>query len=91
MRIAFALAGSKDPARTRISITFDKSGRNKWENLVGNMPREGNTLTVVNARVTVQSIVGNRASIEVALDPNIYVTGSSGGTLTISELPGFLR
>jgi hypothetical protein len=91
MRIAFELGGSKQPERARVSVKFDKAGRNRWEYLVGPTPRDGSTLAVLNAQVTVRSVVGKQATIAVSLDPDVFVTGSSGGTLSTTPRPPFLE
>ena len=90
MRIAFTLSGSKDPERATITVAFDKAGRERWEPLIGKIPRSGNIQTVVNSEVTIHSVSGRDATISVVADPNLLVTGGSGGTLVTTYRPKFL-
>ena len=91
MRVAFELGGSSDPARTRVTVAFAKGGGNRWDALVGETPRQGNTLRVLNTALTIRSVSGKLATISLQVDPDVLVTGSSGGVLMPTRRPAFLR
>lgn len=85
MRVAFRIEGGKEPAKARVGVAFDKAGRDKWEQLVGTLPRDGATTTVLNARVSVRSVVGKQATVAVQTEPGALVTGDSGGFLVMAR------
>lgn len=91
MRIAFQLSGSSDPAKVRVTVMLTKNSRNRWDALVGNTPRQANILRVLNAQLTVHSVISKQAAITVYAEPDALVTGSSGGVLATTERPAFLR
>jgi hypothetical protein len=91
MRLAFMLDGSSDPAKVRVTVLLAKGGRGGWDGLVSNTSREGNVLRVMNAQVTLHSVVAKRARVSIRTYPDLLVTGSSGGVLTTTRRPAFLQ
>ena len=91
MRIAFQLNGSSDPAKVRVTVVLAKGSRNRWDALIGDTPRQANMLRVLNTQLTVHSVVSKQAAIAIRTDPDVLVTGSSGGVLTTALRPAFLQ
>ena len=91
MRIAFQLGGSSDPAKVRVTVVLAKGSRNRWDAMIGHTPRQANVLRVLNAQLTVRSVVSKQAAITVRAEPDVLVTGSSGGVLETTGRPAFLQ
>lgn len=91
MRIAFTIEGSKQAAKARVGVAFDKTGRDRWEFLVGTMPRQGAAIAAANCLVTIRTVVGKQATVSVELAPGAIAAGDSGGTLVMVKKASFAR
>ena len=91
MKLEMNLAGQKSPEGFQVGVKLDKRGTGEWESLVGNPPRTGNTLTILNAAITVTAVAGDKATTSVDIRSGVYLKGSSSGVIVPTELPNFLR
>lgn len=90
-RIAFALVGSRKPDKFGLEIRLKKGDCNCIGELLYATPkRDGAKLSLANLTVTMQSVVGKDAAIELAIDPSALFFGNSGGSFygaSPAELP----
>lgn len=86
----YALAGSKDPLKTRIDVRYDNGSG--FKPMVNDSRRDSPTApTALNVGATIERIVGDRAQITIAIKPDLVVVGESGGTFGAGPIPDFVK
>lgn len=79
-RVTFALVGSRKPEKFGIEVRLKKGeGNHIGELLYAKSQRDGAKLSLANMSVTMQSLVGKEALIDLAIDPVTLLLGSSNG------------
>ncbi len=79
-RVTFALVGSRKPEKFAVEVRLKKGeGNHIGELLYAESQRDGAKLSFANMSVTMQSVVGKEAVIDLAIDPAMLFLGSSNG------------
>lgn len=89
LRLAFELEGSRKPGKVGVQVRFDKAGTGAWAIWKGDFPRVGNVIQALNTRIQVKAVQNGRAEIDLRVDPEVYLIGSSTG-FSAAPLPTFL-
>lgn len=90
LRVAFKLAGKRDPAKARIAIEFSRNLGAAWPARAG-IPTAGGTLfDLLNAHILLTAVEGDRARIELRWDDGVYLSTDNANTLYWGPLPPFV-
>jgi hypothetical protein len=91
MRMRLELRGSRNLRRARRRLSFTRPIDGSWPDMRGVQTAEGTVFVIGNIDVLLRSVAANgEASIEVAAQPDVYISTSNNNTLFWNPLPPFL-
>ncbi len=86
----FHLINADNPRKRTIGIGYDNGrGYTAWENRTLDSTPE--SPTALNVRVSDVRVQNGSGSLNVQVDPNVFIVGTSAGTFTVSDLPAFVQ
>lgn len=87
--LLFSLRGSRQPEKTDISVFLIRGAKSRQQLLVG-INRQGSQIDLINLEVFINSIIGDEATLNIAIKPDLLLLGDSNGSFygsKISVLP----
>lgn len=88
-QLDYALSGPKEAAKARIEVRFDNgSGFVRMQNQT--KPVAPGSPAALNVVATIGTVNGDRAQIDVRVNPDLVIVGESGGTFGADPLPEFV-
>ncbi len=87
---SFYLLDPEDPSKRAIGIGYDNGrGYTSWENRSPDSTPE--VPTALNVRVSEVTVQNGSGTLNVQVDPTVFIVGTSGGTFFVSDLPAFVE
>jgi hypothetical protein len=87
--LSFAMTGSRLPEKARVGVGFAQGGKAE-EQLLVRIDRTGRQMKLINLEILIDSVVGDQATIDLIIKPDMLLLGNSGGGFygaKVSDLP----